>query len=139
MISFGPGVELEVLHQALEKFRANSARWFEVTQNDFAAIKPMTSEATAAYVPEERVNDLMALGTLVSLAVLNKVAPEPIGPCVLQVAYHGRDIRSLHEDFVKSWHPELYSAVSDWLELGAGGDASTPQFRRMLAFLGSEV
>ncbi|EJC97602.1 uncharacterized protein FOMMEDRAFT_162783 [Fomitiporia mediterranea MF3/22] len=121
-VTLGRGLELETLFLAMRTYVAREAVWFERLAGDYSSLKLFTTESTAAHVSAERIKKLRVLGALTSLMVIHKIAPDPIGPAVLQIAYNLRDFRSLHSKFVKTWYPEIHADLQEWNTIGASGD-----------------
>ena len=85
----------------------------------------------------DRIADLMALGALMSLAILQKVAPEPLDPCIVQLAFNNRDFRSLREAFVQKWHPEFHQLLREWIDLPNGYEGDISRFDRLFCLVGN--
>jgi hypothetical protein len=75
-----------------------------------------------AYVSTDRREDLMVLGCLAALLLLHGIAPEPLGPAIIQFAANRCELGSLTWDFVGEYHPELRALLDTWKTMGPSGD-----------------
>ena len=111
LVSLGGGIGREILVAAFLKYSQDEVKWFETLTDGFASVKPLTREMIAQYTPERRKEDFAALGAICALMLISNLAPDPIGPCVLQYMPNGCDFSALHEEFVGTWHPEVRSQI----------------------------
>jgi len=122
-ISFGRGVEIETVHLAFQRFRANSSRWFLPRAEDHGSLAVSRSFlGTSISISATRLDGLRVLGALAGLLVSYGIAPHPIGPGLLQFLLHGKDVNALTSDFVREWYPQLHRTLRKWLDLNPSDD-----------------
>ncbi|KAJ7254009.1 hypothetical protein B0H12DRAFT_1017342, partial [Mycena haematopus] len=122
VVSVGRGIEREAIYIAFRCFTDHPERWFLPRFNDRASITTTMPLSMASFVAPDRSMNLSILGCLTSLLLIHGVAPEPLGPAFIQYAANDCNLKSLTQDFVGEWHPELKSLLEDWIAAGPTGD-----------------
>ncbi|KAH8105799.1 hypothetical protein DFH11DRAFT_1518335 [Phellopilus nigrolimitatus] len=121
-LSFGIGVEREVIYTCFGRFSAQSHLWFHELADKQSSIKTMHSIQSARFVPNSRIQDLRVLGALCALMLILGQAPSPFDPCMFQFIVHDCKLQSLNEALVGAWHPEIRRTVLDWNAAGPEGN-----------------
>ncbi|KAJ7303553.1 hypothetical protein DFH08DRAFT_722025, partial [Mycena albidolilacea] len=122
LLSTGTGVEKEVLYTAFSWYVDHRGAYFLPRFNDTCSIVTTMSFTSHAYVSTDRREDLMILGCLAALLLLHGIAPEPLGPAIIQFAANRCELGSLTWDFVGEYHPELRALLDTWKTMGPSGD-----------------
>ncbi|KAK6996241.1 hypothetical protein R3P38DRAFT_3628806 [Favolaschia claudopus] len=130
-VSFGAGVEREVIYTAFRIFTDCEGAYFTPRYDGRCSIATTMSLASSAFVSSHRLEDLTVLGSLVGLLLIHGIAPEPLSPAFIQFAANGCDLGSLTREFVLEWCPELCGRLDRWLSLGPEDDIT--EFRDILA------
>ncbi|KAK6978291.1 hypothetical protein R3P38DRAFT_2665265 [Favolaschia claudopus] len=121
-VSFGAGVEREVIYTAFRIFTDCEGAYFTPRYDGRCSIATTMSLASLAFVSSHRLEDLTVLGSLVGLLLIHGIAPEPLSPAFIQFAANGCDLGSLTREFVLEWCPELCGRLDRWLSLGPEDD-----------------
>ncbi|KAJ7318075.1 hypothetical protein DFH08DRAFT_714930, partial [Mycena albidolilacea] len=122
LLSTGTGVEKEVLYTAFSWYVDHRGAYFLPRFDDTCSIVTTMSFTSHAYVSTDRREDLMILGCLAALLLLHGIAPEPLGPAIIQFAANRCELGSLTWDFVGEYHPELRALLDTWKTMGPSGD-----------------
>ncbi|KAJ7667002.1 hypothetical protein DFH06DRAFT_1185214 [Mycena polygramma] len=122
LLSFGIGIEREVLYTAFREFTDNEGAWFLPRFDDRCSIATTMSLSSSSFVSADRLEQLTILGCLAGLLLIHGIAPEPLSPALLQFAANKFDLGSLTRSFVREWHPELVGLIERWDEMGPEGD-----------------
>ncbi|KAJ7877934.1 hypothetical protein B0H14DRAFT_2342184, partial [Mycena olivaceomarginata] len=122
LLSTGTGVEKEVLYTAFSWYVDHRGAYFLPRFDNTCSIVTTMSFTSHAYVSTDRREDLMILGCLAALLLLHGIAPEPLGPAIIQFAANRCELGSLTWDFVGEYHPELRALLDTWKTMGPSGD-----------------
>ena len=122
LLSFGLGVEREVLYTAFRSFTDSTGAWFLPRFDDRCSITTTMTILGPGFISSDRRDKLRILGCLSALMLIHGIAPEPLSPALIQFAANNYDVGALTWDFVGEWHPELRSLLDSWIAIGAGGD-----------------
>ncbi|KAK7034965.1 hypothetical protein R3P38DRAFT_2518602, partial [Favolaschia claudopus] len=98
-VSFGAGVEREVIYTAFRIFTDCEGAYFTPRYDGRCSIATTMSLASLAFVSSHRLEDLTVLGSLVGLLLIHGIAPEPLSPAFIQFAANGCDLGSLTREF----------------------------------------
>ncbi|KAJ6450648.1 hypothetical protein C8R45DRAFT_1113986 [Mycena sanguinolenta] len=127
LVSTGRGVEREVIYMAFRFFTDNNGRWFLPRFDGRCSIATTMSLAAAPFVGADRRTSLGILGCLTSLMLIHGIAPEPLGPALIQWAANDCNLQSLTREFVSEWHPELKALLDSWNRAGPTGSIAAFQ------------
>ncbi|KAJ7149389.1 hypothetical protein C8R43DRAFT_887958 [Mycena crocata] len=127
ILSFGAGIEREVLYSAFCIFTDSEGAWFLPRFDGMCSIATTMSLASSAFVGPDRIVMFSVLGCIIALLLIYGIAPEPLSPAVIQFAASGFDLASLDEQFLREWHPDLVALLHDWKAMGPEGDVGAFQ------------
>ncbi len=124
MVSFGDGIEREVVHHLFLEFVGEGAKlkWLVEQADNMHTLCIQMPAHSRRFVNTNRKLELETFGAVCALMMLHGQTPEPIDPCIFQFIIHAQDPRSLHEGFIGEWHPELRQLIRKWKEVGPRGD-----------------
>ncbi|KAJ6457393.1 hypothetical protein C8R45DRAFT_1110642 [Mycena sanguinolenta] len=121
-LSTGEGIEREVIFTAFSQFTEYSGTWFLPRFDSRCSIATTMSLTASSLVNSHRRDSLAILGCLSALMLIHGLAPEPLGPALIQFAANSCDLQSLTRDFVGEWHPDLRALLDSWIDMGPTGD-----------------
>lgn len=128
VVSFGHGVEREVVFTLLAKYYSKPTEWFHERADGHSTLRIVHPALVARLIPATRLRDCAKFGATCALALTYGMTLGPhFGPGVLQYIIHGCDLASLHPAFVGEWYPELKRTISDWIAAGPDGDITAFQ------------
>ncbi|EDR07311.1 uncharacterized protein LACBIDRAFT_299099 [Laccaria bicolor S238N-H82] len=122
MTSLGIGIEREVIHTLFSSFIDKS--WLTPHADNHATLAVIYPESSWALIPEQRLVGCAKLGALTALMLIQGHCPSPLDPLILQYFVHDKNFHSLTPTFVGKWHPNLRTAIFDWVEAGHSGNIS---------------
>jgi hypothetical protein len=122
VLSFGEGVEREVIHAAFQSYLQDAARWFTARADGHSTLATTYSMSSAQSLSAGRRRDLLVLGALTALSLVHGIAPCPLDPVLLHFIVHKCNLHSILPGFLGEWHPELRRTLLDWIEGGPTGD-----------------
>lgn len=82
-------------------------------------------------IPASRLRAMEKLGAVSALMMMSGQCPTPFDPLLFHYIVHSCDLRSLHEQLVAEWHPELRRDILVLKEMGAEGNLAP--FRGLFA------
>ena len=123
--SLGSGIEREVVHNLFVQFLKRRDEWFTPRSDGFYSLSTTTHSLSSQSVSASRLRKLTILGAVTALWLLHGMPTVPLDPVFIHYLIHGCNLHSIHEGILAEWHPNLRQTISDWIDLGPDGDAST--------------
>ncbi|KAK7464421.1 hypothetical protein VKT23_006588 [Stygiomarasmius scandens] len=120
--SFGVGVEAELFSAAWALIQKRRGQFFTDVYGDYCVPASSLPMLLAMSVSKDRLEEMAVFGALTGLMVLHGYYPDPLGPLFLQFALHAGDVKSLSENFVREWMPDLYGSLKAFRERGCEGN-----------------
>jgi hypothetical protein len=127
--SVGDGIEREVFHALMEGYRRESARWMTSRSDGFSTVATSHTYASARYISAARIESMAIFGAITAMCLIRGVSAHPLSPAFLHYLIHDCDLHSIHQQLLAEWHPTLKMTISNWINIGHLGDASTAEFR----------
>ena len=78
------------------------------------------------------------LGAIMALSLVWGMSASPFDPVLLHFFIHNCDLHSIHPGILGEWHPILKQTVTDWINMGPGGD-TTPFQPHFATFRDTQV
>jgi hypothetical protein len=121
----GVGVEREVLFTTFDRMAKDTSKYLTLLYGGYHSVATTLSQSNIAHcLSDKRRVGLGVLGALTSMMIINNMNPDPISPVLLQYFIHDCNIHSIHPDFLKEWHPDLFQLLQTWRDIGPTGDLS---------------
>ena len=123
-ISLGDGVEWEVVQTVFGDFNKAGSEWFIPHANGFLTLATSHCLTSSRFVSLGRKRNMSILGAITALSLVQGMSASPFDPVLLHFFVHHCDLHSIHPGILGEWHPILKWTVTDWINMGPGGDAT---------------
>jgi len=120
-LSFGSGIEREVLFRLWNRFIQNRGQFFVDRGDDFCTIRCMTSFGGSS-VSSARKATMKQFGAVTALLLIHGQSPRPLSPAVMLFIIYSFDLHCFTRGFIGEWFVSLRDLLSNWLETGPDGD-----------------
>lgn len=86
MLSYGDGIEREIVYQLFLEFTRGQSRakWLMEQADGMHTLQILMANSTSRHISQGRKADLQVFGAVTALMIIEGQTPEPIDPCVLQ-------------------------------------------------------
>ncbi|KAI0057686.1 hypothetical protein BV25DRAFT_1920006 [Artomyces pyxidatus] len=119
-VSYGEGIEREVLAQAYKEFQDNTDRFLTAGLDDCYVL----FQSPIAHISSSRKTDLMLYGALTALQIIFEAPPTPFDPVFLHYLLNNCDFSSVTSGILSEWHYQFHSMIRSWIDAGSSGDIS---------------
>ncbi|KZT31982.1 hypothetical protein SISSUDRAFT_1067294 [Sistotremastrum suecicum HHB10207 ss-3] len=119
--STGPGVAREAIESALAQALKHPMVFAVPIQDKHCSLFLAFPQDKFA-IPVRREQELITLGILCALSVIEFGTPGPFGPSLLRFIFHNHNLHSLSPLFILTFYPPLYKQLMDWRSIGPNGD-----------------
>ena len=123
-ISLGDGVEQEVAQTVFGDFKKASSEWFIPHANGFSTLVTSHCLTLSCIISLGHKHNMSILGAITALSLVWGMSASPFDPVLLHFFIHNCDLHSIHPGVFGEWHPILKWTITDWINMGPGGDVT---------------
>ena len=105
-------------------FKKASSEWFISYANGFSTLVTSHCLILSHFVSLGRKCNMSILSAITALSLVQGMSASPFDPILLHFFVHNCDLHSIYPGILGKWHPILKQTVTDWINMGPGGDAT---------------